>query len=289
MTVAEESTAWPGVSRPVHLGGLGFTYKWNMGWMHDILEYVEQGSGSPPLASQPPDVLDALRATPRTSSCRSRTTRSCTASARCSTRCRATCWQKHATLRALYGYMFGHPGQEAAVHGLRVRRSGASGTTTQPRLAPARRSAARRPAPLRARSEPRSTSASRRCTRSTSSPPASAGSTATTTRTASSRSSAAPAIAPTSWSWSSTSRRSSAQATRIGVPEPPAGIASCSTATPRSTAAATSATAACRNRPDSGARPRPVPGPHAPAARRADPRQRRVGGSRATLQASCLT
>ena len=129
----------PGVSRPTYAGGLGFHYKWNMGWMHDTLQYMRR---DPVHRRHHHDELTfgLVYAFTRTSCCRCRTTRWCTARARCSARCRATAGSSSPTCAPTTASC-GPPGQEAAVHGRRVRAGSANGTTTQPRLAPARRPA----------------------------------------------------------------------------------------------------------------------------------------------------
>ena len=111
ITVAEESTAWPAVSRPTYVGGLGFTFKWNMGWMHDMLEYIGQDpvyrrwhhgqvtfsmlysfTENFVLPFSHDEVVYGKRAM--------------------LDKMPGDRWQKHANLRALYGYMFGHPGKK---------------------------------------------------------------------------------------------------------------------------------------------------------------------------------
>ena len=111
MTIAEESTAWPSVSRPTYLGGLGFGLKWNMGWMHDTLEYISkdpihrkyhQGSLTfsllyafhenfiLPLSHD--EVVHGKRAL--------------------LDKMPGDFWQRFSNLRALYGFMYGHPGKK---------------------------------------------------------------------------------------------------------------------------------------------------------------------------------
>jgi 1,4-alpha-glucan branching enzyme len=111
ITAAEESTSYPGVSRPVHLGGLGFTYKWNMGWMHDLLHYAHEDpiyrrwhhndvtfsmlysfSENFILPFSHDEVVHGKRSL--------------------LDKLPGDVWQKHATLRTLYAYMYGHPGKK---------------------------------------------------------------------------------------------------------------------------------------------------------------------------------
>jgi 1,4-alpha-glucan branching enzyme len=110
-TMAEESTAWPMVSQPVDVGGLGFGYKWNMGWMHDTLNYVSKE----PIHRKHHhgDVLFGLHyafsenfVLPLSHDEVVHGKRSILG------RMPGDRWQRFANLRAYYTFMFGHPGKK---------------------------------------------------------------------------------------------------------------------------------------------------------------------------------
>ena len=102
-----------------YLRRLGFSFKWNMGWMNDTLVLHERGAG----ASQNHHdemTFGLVYAFHENFVCRCRTMKSFMANARCSGECRATSGSSFANLRAYFGFMYGHPGQEAAVYGREI-------------------------------------------------------------------------------------------------------------------------------------------------------------------------
>ena len=111
VTFAEESTSWPGVSHPVSDGGLGFNYKWNMGWMHDTLQYMET---DPIYRAFHHGTLtfSLLYAFSESSFSPSPMMKSFTLKRVCWTRCLGILWQKFANLRLLFGYQWSHPGKK---------------------------------------------------------------------------------------------------------------------------------------------------------------------------------